>query len=223
MPDNPLYHAAVKQSLADLLDQAEALVTARLSALALKGGEGSGNFGHEGRPGEVGGSGPGGGDSEGETGGSSITGNYTDLKKMPSEIDGVPITISKLTDKRSLAVANSSGIVINKGAKQWKDIAGYQKEAYAAGWVSTDDPNGVVLHELGHYKHRQEAGSMFENYKNTNSSSSPRFKTLASRVSKYAATNGVEFVSEVYAGLKTGRTYDESVMGMYHEMRGPKP
>lgn len=36
MPSDSLYHAAVKQSLADLLDQAEALVTARLSAITVK-------------------------------------------------------------------------------------------------------------------------------------------------------------------------------------------
>jgi len=42
MPD--LYRAAVKQSLSDLLDEADSIVNARLSEIAVKGGPGSGRY-----------------------------------------------------------------------------------------------------------------------------------------------------------------------------------
>jgi hypothetical protein len=45
------------------IDDITAVVRGLISRLEAKGGEGSGNFGHAGRPGEVGGSGPGGGSS----------------------------------------------------------------------------------------------------------------------------------------------------------------
>jgi len=54
----------------------------------LKGGEGSGNFGHEGRPGEIGGSQEGGGSSEGS---STKVGKHT-FDKYPEKVgSGVKI------------------------------------------------------------------------------------------------------------------------------------
>src|SRR5450756_1256155 len=56
----------------------------------LKGGEGSGNFGHEGRPGEVGGAGGGGGDS---------TTTYAETESKPST-DLQPMLEATMPDTR---------------------------------------------------------------------------------------------------------------------------
>ncbi len=40
-------------------------------------------------------------------------------------------------------------------------------------------------------------------------------------VGKYATTNGMEFVAEVFAGMVHGKTYSDRVMMVYKSLHGP--
>ena len=46
---------------------------------------------------------------------------------------------------------------------------------------------------------------------------------IEATVSRYAATNGLEFVAETYAGMASGKVYPDDIMKLYREFRGPTP
>ncbi len=187
---------------------------------ALKGGEGSGNFGHEGRPGEVGGSGAGGGDSG--TTGKNATSNYADLKTMPSSYKDAPITTWKKGKNGIIATTDSQQIGINTQSYAWKDMAAYQKDAYEKGWQSTPNPDHVIIHEYAHFWGANN-NPRYDSLKSRFGSNDKHLYSVASQVSKYATTNAVEFLSETYAGLVYGNNYSSEVMDLYNGYGGLKP
>jgi hypothetical protein len=84
----------------------------------------------------------------------------------------------------------------------------------ATGLFSTDHPHGSLYHEYLHFRlHRANlwlyqvysAGSLLQN----------DVRELGVRVSQDAQDNPLEFASEVYAALRTGRRFDEDVMHLY--------
>jgi hypothetical protein len=96
---------------------------------AIKGGEGSGNFGHAGRPGEVGGSGPGGGgDGDGETS------SYSDSESGASEKYSSSLSVD---EKQALYTWGGSGNSIRK--------------------VQSGDTSGLSAAELNTAKHNLSA------------------------------------------------------------------
>jgi hypothetical protein len=127
--------------------------------------------------------------------------SYSSLRTMPSEIEGVSIE-KKAMGGPYLAIGGSSGIAVNtsrKAGAAWKDMAAYQKKAFDAGWSSSDHPNHVIWHELAHVKTKNDPDVNDSYLTNLRAGSNPHFKEVAQKVSKYAATNGHEFVAEVYA------------------------
>jgi len=152
-------------------------------------------------------------------------GNFSSLKTMPSEIDGVPIE-KRTLDSNVLAIANGNGILVNTNRKSsavWKNMVEYQQKAFDAGWQSSPDPNHIVYHELGHVLSKRGGGIDKDSYRtNTNGNSNPYFKTTAAKVSRYAGTNGQEYVAEVYAATRAGRSFDADVMRVYSDLGGPK-
>ena len=103
------------------------------SLLEIKGGEGSGNFGHAGRPGEVGGSGDGG--------------------SVPEKSEAI-IKISKQLDERGVDTKWQRGedtktgrVVITEDGKFWK-VTGYPDQygvsISAVGYINMDYTVGVT-------------------------------------------------------------------------------
>ena len=110
----------------------------------------------------------------------------------------------RLTDKRFAAIGGSNGILINPRSSFWKDPVKMAKQNHESGHLSTDNPMGVALHEISHV--------LYDPPKHWNAEQQ---KTVAGKVSKYAATNPAEFVSEVFAGKHTGKQYDEDVTRLF--------
>jgi hypothetical protein len=107
-------------------------------------------------------------------------------------------------------------IYLNHRSAHWKDPAASQQKMGQSGWMSSEDPDHVINHEIGHFKSTADTG------KNVVDNRSQSEKEYAARqVSQYAAFSGDEFVSEVYAGLKAGKKYDLLVMADYHRLGGP--
>lgn len=111
-------------------------------------------------------------------------------------------------NSRILAMYSPSNdrFYLNPRAAFWKDPYGEAEKAFKAGFLSTDNPMGVLHHELAH-KLFDAPDNFFNQFKE---------RDIAQRVSKYARSNPKEFVSETYAGLKTGKRYDDEVMAMYN-------
>lgn len=151
--------------------------------------------------------------------------------------------------KRGQAIAR---VITSFGGKQWSllggmvnvpasqraelnELSGYWKnpskraiDARRSGHFSTSSPLGPIYHEIGHTRDprlKREYGwsggmdQWFNNYQGSGDGK----RSLAKRVSQYAATNPSEFIAETYAGLRTGRRYDFQVMRAYREAMGLSP
>jgi hypothetical protein len=82
------------------------------------------------------------------------------------------------------------------------------------GWVSQSNP---VLHELGHRFHAMADGDSYTTAADVSFTPEQR-SLIESEVSRYAATNGREFVAEVLAGHAAGRRYSEEVRSLLAEI-----
>ena len=129
----------------------------------------------------------------------------------------------------------------------WKDPAARQRAQAAKGWWASDDPLSQFVHEFGHHRHYQRLQRVDDPYVQAYitpaghriEGKSWQFRTdrgedweradlaadrkaTASKVSRYATTEPVEFVAETYAGLVRGITYTPDVMQLYRELGGPE-
>jgi hypothetical protein len=150
--------------------------------------------------------------------------DYSSLSTMPSSIEGVSI-IKKPLGGATLAIGGSAGIAVStsKRAREiWKDMAAYQQRAFDAGWMSSAHPNHTIWHELAHVKVKNDPDANDSYLSNLRASNNPTFEKIAAKVSKYAKTNGHEFVAEVFAGQRAGRKFDQDVLDYYKSLRGPK-
>ena len=104
----------------------------------------------------------------------------------------------------SIAMASNGKIYINKTSKLLADPLKNMDAQYKSGWLSTNKPEGIIHHEIAHLKYKQR-DNFFTN----------THRDIASKVSRYATRNPKEFVSETYAGLKTGKKYSDEVMRLF--------
>ena len=134
--------------------------------------------------------------------------------------------IAKTIGRRSAEVAadfrpGNDAIVINAKSKYWSQA---EIDAVAQAGLALDQrPDHVINHELGHRAHRQAVGSERWNDQAVAIPDGPMKKRIEAEVSQYAATQRVEFVAEVYAGLKAGKTYSEKIMAYYKLQGGVIP
>jgi hypothetical protein len=101
------------------------------------------------------------------------------------------------------AWAYQGQVAINTSHNYWKDPHRYARHNRRTGHLSTSDPRGAIFHEAAHLKFPQSDNFGFNQ------------RALAGRVSRYARMNPKEFLSETYAGRRTGRKYDHQVMRLY--------
>lgn len=125
--------------------------------------------------------------------------------------------------KQALAPAMASKpmnlVRFNKASNFYANPRQAMRAQRRMGQLSSTDPRAVAFHELGHLRQKKKSENIFTQRE----FSSPRNARLASRVSQYAKTNANEFAAETYAGLKTGRKYDNQVMKAYRQEMGLKP
>jgi hypothetical protein len=96
---------------------------------------------------------------------------------------------------------------------------------YEAGFLSTPTQQGNIMHEMIHSKHSRAALSddnlSLDELREDNFSQDQK-QTIRNEVSDYAATNGMEFVAEVGAGVLSGEEYSDEVMELYNNLGGPE-
>lgn len=84
----------------------------------------------------------------------------------------------------------------------------------------------TVLHEVGHAFHRQALGRKWFDQKNVHTwdpEVQEDHRTIAKKVSLYAASSPAEFVAETFTLLVEGFGVDEDVMSLYKFYKGPEP
>jgi hypothetical protein len=134
--------------------------------------------------------------------GTSKKGNVQEAEKLVKSL-GYP-TQSYSNPKANGAAYYSDGkIHINAAHKFWSNPVAKMKEQ--GKYLSSDHPNHVVVHEIGHALYDPPDNFMALKHQDI----------AREQVSKYAAMNPKEFVSEVYAGRQAGKSYSDEVNTMF--------
>ena len=122
-----------------------------------------------------------------------------------AEKEGYKVEIKAFgSGNSSIAMASNGKIYINKTSKILTDPTKNMDAQYKSGWLSTNKPEGIIHHEIAHLKFKQRDNFF------TNS-----HRDIVQQVSRYARQNPKEFISETYAGIKTGKIYSKEVMNLY--------
>lgn len=128
------------------------------------------------------------------------------------EQSGTPAEVYRKPGSASAAVWSQDKIHINASHRFWKDPVASMQRQSASGHLSSDSPTHVLNHELGHAMYDAP-----DNFFHLGHQDMAR-----DHVSKYAAMNPKEFVSEVHAGMKAGKTYPEHVMTAFKQYAKPR-
>ena len=105
--------------------------------------------------------------------------------------------------------SGKSGISLNISKPFWRDPVGVMSRATN---LSSNSPEHVIHHEIGHVLYDPPDNFMTLSHQDL----------AREHVSKYAATNPKEFVSEVHAGMKVGKTFPEHVMTAFRQYARPR-
>lgn len=118
---------------------------------------------------------------------------------------------------------HSGRMLINPRFTGWIDLPQTIAAEAASGRISSAHPAYVVLQEAAHALHHHRLGDgeflrvMVGTFRDR------RVRIMIARdVSLRAIESQAEFVAEVYAGLRTGRTYPPATMKLYHSLGGPQ-
>ena len=107
----------------------------------------------------------------------------------------------------------SGKLIINPGFKQWEQVPAMVRESAARGLISTDHAAYPLLQETAHAEHHEKVGdAKFLAVMNSGFGNRRTYELISREVSVRAVESQTEFVAEVYAGLRTGRTYPRSIM-----------
>lgn len=100
----------------------------------------------------------------------------------------------------------------------------FMNHQYEVGWMSSNNLDHVVYHELGHMAHSKSDYGKFKAFA-VPSQGQIDLLTKAQftgKVSNYALTSKREFVAEVFAGHTTGKRYSNDVYERYEVWGGPR-
>jgi hypothetical protein len=114
-------------------------------------------------------------------------------------------------------------IVFNSDHDAWIDMAQFLHDR--RNYFSTQHPQHLVRHEIGHAMHYRAISSFREVRDPLWYSESLGIEEarIAHKVSGRALWNPKEFVAEVYAGLWAKVTYDNDVIALFHQFKGVDP
>lgn len=119
-------------------------------------------------------------------------------------------------------------VMVNLRNEYWDDPVKWGRASLDQEVNSTDHPAGVLIHELGHVVlHPLTQDKIVAWAEDRLSKDAPvsvdDAPEVARKVGRYASTSPFEFLAEVFAGLVTGRTFDEDVMKFYRWLGGKVP
>lgn len=144
--------------------------------------------------------------------GTNRNANVREAEKI-AKAQGYETSVYRKPGSLNAAVYSDGKIHINASHGYWKDPVGVAAHNEKIGHLSTGNPEGIIHHEIGH--------ALYDPPDNFMNQMRER-ELITKHVSKYAARNPKEFVSEVHAGTKAGKKYDENIMRMFHNYARPR-
>src|SRR5206468_733064 len=113
-------------------------------------------------------------------------------------------------------------IYINENHPFWAAPETWMKLQNKMGWFSTNDPDHIAIHEIGHALHRRAIGDRYPKLRRDRLIGHYA-DIVKDEVSGYGLTNEVELVTEMYTAMFFGRKYSDAAMAVYEELGGPRP
>lgn len=123
------------------------------------------------------------------------------------EQSGHPVEVYRNPKSNMIAAWANDKINLNASNSFWKDPVGNMQRFGGSGQLSSSAPDHTLHHEMGHAIYEPP-----DNFFPLGHQDMAR-----SQVSKYAARNPKEFVSEVHAGMKAGKSYSPEVMQAFNQ------
>jgi hypothetical protein len=114
-------------------------------------------------------------------------------------------------------------LVVNTASRFWRDPIRSMSLEAGTGYLVSDDPRAIVYHEIGHALHRRRYRVGWRWWSASSKPLRDSERAIAERVSRYATEDTGEFIAEVFAGLLCGRTFDDEVVRLYRDLKGPEP
>lgn len=144
--------------------------------------------------------------------------SYKIVKKEYPHLDfaiGIPM------HKWGIACYNQDAnkIIINVIGDFWQNKQEYLLKK-PIDLFSSDSQNHIFYHEVGHYLHLKKI-----KYEKVGELQSTIYKDkdfIRKNVSYHATFNQLEFVAEVFAGMKSGKVYCKDIMDRYRFLNGPE-
>lgn len=120
---------------------------------------------------------------------------------------------------------DDGSIRMNAGHPWWSDPEAHANALYDRGFLSTNSPHHVIIHETGHALHYQSTPDAF-----SRQAGWPAWRrqqgdpSTAGNVSVYGGTNEVEYVAETYTSIVTGNTENigPDQTDLYDDLGGPE-
>ena len=104
-----------------------------------------------------------------------------------------------------------------------EDLVAHAARQERQRWWAVGHPFGMVDHEIGHARHHDAIGTAFDDATLNRVFGPEVLLEVTGKVSSYAGYSPKEFVAEVYAALKHGKSYDDSIMDLYKTFGGVLP
>lgn len=117
-------------------------------------------------------------------------------------------------------IGNNGVIFLNAVYSQWGQGAKDAKLQFSKNYWSTDNQYHVIFHESGHLAHYVSNPHVYLQLYGKKLSSKDIL--IAEKVSLYAGESKLEFIAEVFAGLVSGREFDDDIMKLYNSLGGVK-
>lgn len=144
-------------------------------------------------------------------------------------LDEAGMTLGSRPAEESIAgfFAKLNGILFNADQTGFwaSDV---KKNAYfSSGWSSSPERIGTVAHEFGHWLHYNHSPDIYATLQAAFDPDEWREAVdafqLLQRVSRYSAKSELEFVAEMYTGIRGGKEnlLDEDLMELYEWLGGP--
>jgi hypothetical protein len=92
-------------------------------------------------------------------------------------------------------------------------VESFQKSC-DSGWLSQPNP---LMHELAHLFHKNASERSYVSSIDVTFTDEQR-SAISSEVSRYACTNGREFMAEFLSGAWAGKEYSEPMVGIYESI-----
>jgi hypothetical protein len=122
----------------------------------------------------------------------------------------------------------NQAIVLNPEC-DWENLAAATRIRYAEGVFSTDHPQHVIFHELGHLAYHRHAPAAFGQpgrpdrpNRDNDRLFAEQVASIRGKVSRRAERNYREFVAEVFCMKLAGKRVPRAVSALYNRLDGPR-